>query len=95
MKNERIWILDIMAYGNCDAITNSNYQQETWDYKTVLQHYWKKDWMVDKKVRNIRQRCKTKKAVKKPKNIYFSMYSNYWKGKCENGSWFLVKSQAA
>nr|DAQ43895.1 MAG TPA: hypothetical protein [Bacteriophage sp.] len=42
--------------------------------------------MVDKKVRNIRQRCKTKKAVKKPKNIYFSMYSNYWKGKCENGS---------
>lgn len=25
-------------------------------------------------------------AEKKPKNIYFSMYSNYWKGKCENGS---------
>ena len=47
MKNERIWILDIMDYVNCDAITNSNYQQETWDYKTVIQHYWKKDWMVD------------------------------------------------
>ncbi len=26
------------------------------------------------------------KGSKKPKNIYFSMYSNYWKGKCENGS---------
>lgn len=41
--------------------------------------------MVDKKSETsgnvVRQ-----KGSEKPKNIYFSMYSNYWKGKCKNGS---------
>ena len=82
-----------MAHVNCDAITNPNHQQETWDYKTVIQRYWKKDWMVDKKSETsgnvVRQ-----KGSEKPKNIYFSMYSNYRGSKYENGSWFLVKSQA-
>ena len=42
--------------------------------------------MVDKKSQKHPATLQDKKGSKKLKNIYFSMYSNYWKGKCENGS---------
>lgn len=42
--------------------------------------------MVDKKSETSGNVVRQKKAVKKPKNIYFSMYSNYLDSKCENGS---------
>lgn len=83
MKEYEFWILWLMSIVMQLQIQIINKRLETikQSYNTTGK---KIEWQI--KSQKHPAQLEDKNARKKPKNIYFSMYSNYWKGKCENSS---------